>query len=181
MAASCAEKTFATTTIADIVAHAGISRATFYKHFENKHECFEAAVEFFLAELEAVANTAHASAAPGSEALHSSTAAVLEILSANPAYSKLLFIEAPAVDPLTIGRYRALLIGALKAEWAPRKKLGPSGPDPHIAFGRAQVLMADYIATDRIEHFPELLRELVYIALLPFVGQDKALKQAMVD
>lgn len=55
MAASCAEKTFAKTTIGDIVERAAISRATFYKHFANKEECFEAAVEQFVEELEEAA------------------------------------------------------------------------------------------------------------------------------
>lgn len=176
MAKSCAEKTFVDATIADIVRHAGVSRATFYKHFENKRECFEATVEFFANELEAAAGRAHADAGSSSEALHSATAAVLELFVDNPAYAKLLLIEAPTVDPIIIGRYRGLVIGALKREWGPGEKRDRS--NPHIAFGRAQVLMADYLAAGRVDQFPDLLRELVYIALLPFVGQDEALKHA---
>jgi AcrR family transcriptional regulator len=47
IAASCAEKTFATTTIADIVGRARVSRATFYKHFKSKRDCFDAALDHF--------------------------------------------------------------------------------------------------------------------------------------
>src|SRR4249919_64194 len=36
MIESCAEKTYAATTIADIVKRASISRTTFYKRFPNK-------------------------------------------------------------------------------------------------------------------------------------------------
>ena len=36
---SCAEKTYAATTITDIVARAHISRTTFYKHYEDKRAC----------------------------------------------------------------------------------------------------------------------------------------------
>ena len=40
----CAEKTYAETTIADIVARACVSRTTFYKLFSDKRDCFDAAV-----------------------------------------------------------------------------------------------------------------------------------------
>ena len=59
MATCCSEKTFSTTTIADIVGHASISRATFYKHFVNKRECFDAVADNFLAELQGVTAEAH--------------------------------------------------------------------------------------------------------------------------
>jgi AcrR family transcriptional regulator len=178
MADSCAEKAFASVTIADIVAHASISRATFYKHFENKRECFEAAVEHFAGMLEAAAGSAYASAPLPTKALQSAIATVLQLLAANPPYAKLLLIEAPTVDPTIVGRYRDRVIGALEAAQGPRKTLDESGPDPRIAFGRAQVLMADYVAAGRAEELPELAHELVYIALLPFVGQKRALDQA---
>jgi AcrR family transcriptional regulator len=41
---SCAEKTYAATTITDIVARARISRTTFYKHYDDKRACFDAAI-----------------------------------------------------------------------------------------------------------------------------------------
>ena len=59
MIESCAEKTYAATTIADIVASARISRTTFYKHFADKRECFDAAIDYCIGELEGVAASAH--------------------------------------------------------------------------------------------------------------------------
>ena len=58
MAKSCAEKSFSATTIADIVGHASISRATFYKHFGNKRDCFDATAKVFLTELQRTAEVA---------------------------------------------------------------------------------------------------------------------------
>ena len=51
MIESCAEKTYAATTIGDIVSRAHISRTTFYKHFEDKRACFRGAIDFCIAEL----------------------------------------------------------------------------------------------------------------------------------
>ena len=38
--ASVAERGYAASTVADLVALSGVSRGDFYKHFANKEECF---------------------------------------------------------------------------------------------------------------------------------------------
>jgi AcrR family transcriptional regulator len=45
MADAVAEKTFARTTVTDVVKRAGVSRETFYEHFADKEACFLAAME----------------------------------------------------------------------------------------------------------------------------------------
>jgi AcrR family transcriptional regulator len=179
MADACAEKSFAKTTIADIVSRASISRATFYKLFRNKRECFDEAVEAFVEELEETAAEARADAEPGLDTLERVVAAVLDLLAARPSHAKLLLIEAPTVDPSVIGRYRSMVLGALRGQWGSGRGDGePPGADPSIAFGRAQVLLADHVAAGRADRLPALLPEVMYVALLPFVGQEEALGHA---
>ncbi len=48
MVASTATKGYPATTVADLISLAGVSRATFYQHFEAKADCFQAAVEELL-------------------------------------------------------------------------------------------------------------------------------------
>jgi AcrR family transcriptional regulator len=180
MAKSCAEKNFSTTTIADIVGHASISRATFYKHFANKRDCFDAATEDFLAELEGAAVDVYSRDDLHVDAIRGLIGAVLERLAAKPAQANLLLIEAPMVDPEIVRRCRNLVIDGMKAHPLAGKRMKPGGADPEIAFGRAKVLIADYLAADRAEELPSLLPELVYIALLPYAGQEMALEQARV-
>ena len=36
------------TSVADVIAEADVSRTTFYKHFEDKHECFLAAYDMVI-------------------------------------------------------------------------------------------------------------------------------------
>src|SRR6476659_5078578 len=45
MAETVAEKGYAATTVADVVARAGVSRKTFYEHFADREECFLAAYD----------------------------------------------------------------------------------------------------------------------------------------
>lgn len=175
----CAEKTFPKATIADIVENAAISRATFYKHFENKQECFDAAVALFLTELAAAATEAYSEVDPPAEALRGAIAAVLGLLAAKPAYAKLVLIETTVIDPAIIGGYRDAVIETLEAEWKSEKTGSKrSGADTRIAFGRVQVLLAERIAASQAKELPLLQPELVYAALLPFVGHDDALKHA---
>lgn len=176
MAESCAEKTFAATTIADIVGRAGVSRATFYEQFRNKRECFDIAVDSYVKRLHEAAKSAQSDADSGPETVRKAIAAVLEQMAAEPAYSELLVVEAIAVDATLIDRYRSLLIEGLRISGDPNAE--PSANEAHRAYGQAQVLIATQILDDRTAKLPELHPDLVYIALAPFVGQEEALKQA---
>ncbi|MGN6255430.1 MAG: TetR/AcrR family transcriptional regulator [Solirubrobacterales bacterium] len=178
MIESCAEKTFAATTIADIVARAHISRTTFYKHFEDKRVCFDAAIVYCVEELRAIAAAAHQpDDAPG-DATRKATTAVVEALAARPGLAQLVSGDAIAVDPTVIERYRKATIPALQALWDERENGSQGRPDPRLAFGQAQVLILNQIAAGKAARLRELLPELVYLAVSPFGGHDEALEQA---
>src|SRR6478752_5914676 len=51
-------KGYRETSVADVIEEAGTSRTTFYKHFEDKHECFLAAYDMLVEQVfaEVVAN-----------------------------------------------------------------------------------------------------------------------------
>jgi AcrR family transcriptional regulator len=179
MADSCAEKSFSVTTIADVVGRASISRATFYKHFANKRECFDAAVQDFVDELAQVAVESQSGAGSRSGAIRRATGAVLERLAANPAYAKLVAIEAPILAPGIVVKHREAAAKALEERWETGRANSARGPraDSRLAFGRAHVLVADLIAGGEAERLPSLQPDLVYVLLLPVVGHKKALAQ----
>jgi AcrR family transcriptional regulator len=156
----CAEKTFAGTTIADIVGGAAISRTTFYKHFDDKRACFDAALESCIEEMRATAAAARASADSQSE-VRKVTQALLELLADNPALAQIALGEAAAVDARNAARYRDLVVPVLEAHC-----------------GRIQLLILDQLAAGRVKQLPELLPEITYIATLPFAGHEEALRQA---
>lgn len=177
MIESCAKKTYAGTTISDIVARASISRTTFYKHYADKRACFEAAVDAAVEEIREVARAAHTTADPPGVAVPKATIAILERMAAKPALAQFLAADAPMVEPAVVDRYRRLLIPAVAALWdAPEEPLGPH-LDPRLAFGRAQLLIFNQIATGRSAQLPELLPEIAYLGVAPFAGHDEALEQ----
>lgn len=178
MIASCAEKTYAATTIADIVSRASISRTTFYKRFPGKRECFDAALDWCIGELRAAAADSHSASDLPPEAVRKAAAATLELLAARPGLAQLVMGEAVMVEPSVIRRYRRLLIPALEGLWDGAGEPRQFHTDPRLSFGRAQVLIYNEIIAGNTERLPELLPELVYISLLPFAGHEEALKQA---
>jgi AcrR family transcriptional regulator len=176
MVDSCAQKTYASTTIADIVSRASISRTTFYKQFPGKRECFDAAIDWAIDELRrAVADSRSRSDSPP-EAVRRAAAATLELMAEKPALAQLVAGEAIAVEPNLATRYRRILIPALESLWdAPPR---PSSVDPWLSFGRIQVLIYNEVLAGRTSELSALLPEVVYIALLPFAGHEEALRQA---
>lgn len=178
MVESCAEKTFAATTITDIVARAHISRTTFYKQFEDKRACFDAALDYCIAELQRAAETAHSASDPAAAAARKAATAVVETLAARPGLAQLLTGDAIAVDPSVIERYRRATIPALEALWSRNGDSATLHTDPRLAFGQVQVLILNQIATGKSDRLPELLPEIVYLTVSPFGGHEEALAQS---
>lgn len=173
-----AEKTYAATTISDIVARARISRTTFYKHFDDKRACFDAAVGYCIAELQQVAAEAHLPDDPPGDAVRKATTAVVEALTARPGLAQLLTGDAIAVDPKAVERYRRATIPALEALWAGEGDPPQPHTDPRLAFGQAQVLILNQIAAGEVDRLPDLLPEIVYLAVGPYGGHEEALEQS---
>jgi len=178
MIESCAEKTYAATTIADIVKRASISRTTFYKRFPNKRACFDGAIDSCIEALRAAAAAAHSPSDAPPEAVRKAAAAILGLMSSRPALAQLVAGDAVTVEPAVVSRYRKLLIPALESLWDAADEPRQSHADPRLAFGRAQVLIFNQISAGRTAQLPELLSEIVYIGLLPFAGHEEAMRQA---
>jgi len=178
MVDSCAEKTYAATTIADIVSRASISRTTFYKRFADKRECFDAAVDYCIEQIRVVAAAAHTTADPPAQAVPKATAAILGLMVERPSLARVVAGEAVTVEPAVVDRYRRLMIPAVEAVWDAAGVARDGHMDPRLAFGRAQLLVFNEIAAGRPERLAELLPEIVYLAMAPFAGHEEALEQA---
>lgn len=176
MIASCAEKTYAETTISDIVRGASISRTTFYKRFPDKRACFDATLDYGIDEVQATAAASHSSEDSPPEAVRKAATAVLELMAARPELAHLLGAEALAVEPRVNSRYRSLLIPAIQGLWngdLPRATMSAG-----LAFGRTQLLVFSQVAGGGAARLPELKPEVVYLALAPFAGHEEALHQS---
>jgi AcrR family transcriptional regulator len=93
-----AQKGFAEMTVADVVSGAGVSRRTFYEHFDDKLDCFLAA---YVDRSQAVLHEVEAAvaAAPPHERLRAGLAAYLQGLADQPQAARVLIIDILGAGP----------------------------------------------------------------------------------
>lgn len=175
---SCEEKTYAATTITDIVGRARISRTTFYKHFDDKRACFDAALDRCLTELQEIAAASHEPGDRPADAARKAAIAVLETLAAQPGLAQILTGDAIALQPKVVERYRRAIVPALEELWRANGDRPQAHTDPRLAFGQAQVLILNQIATGKADRLPDLRGEIVYLTVSPYGGHEEALEQA---
>jgi AcrR family transcriptional regulator len=179
MAAAVAEKGYAATTVADVIKRAGVSRKTFYEQFHDKEDCFLQAYDVILGMcLQRVAD-AYMGHEEWSERLRHGLDAFLRFLASEPAFARLCVVEALAAGPQGVAR-RDQALAAFASFLDVARNEAPSGnaPPPLIAevtTGGIYGLIYTRIVRGETESLPELLPDMMYVALVPFVGQEEAL------
>jgi AcrR family transcriptional regulator len=115
-----AEKGYAATTIDDIVRGAGVSKKTFYEHFQDKLGAFlaayEAASDQLYEHVRIAQDAAADSGAPASgnaddawlKRTHAGIRAYLRWLAAEPALARVFLIEVAAAGPEALARRERL-------------------------------------------------------------------------
>jgi len=109
LAAALAYHGYEDTKITDVVELAGLSRATFYEHFQGKEPCFAAAYEDGVERLSTVVEAAVGGGQGWEARLSAGLNAGLEFLAAGPALAHLLLVESmAAARPARLEHERSL-------------------------------------------------------------------------
>jgi AcrR family transcriptional regulator len=92
MVATVAEKGYEATTVADLVELSGVSRSAFYRHFEDKQQCFLAAIEALVQPaLKTVEGGLELP--PSREEARAGFERLIEVIVSQAAASKMCFVE----------------------------------------------------------------------------------------
>jgi AcrR family transcriptional regulator len=109
LAAALAYHGYEDTKITDVVELAGVSRATFYEHFQGKEPCFEAAYEDGVERLATAVRAAVEGERDRPAQVSAALTAGLEFLAVDPALAHLLLVEAlAAARPARLEHERSL-------------------------------------------------------------------------
>lgn len=114
MASVTASKGYAATTVADIIAAAGVSRETFYEQFRSKADCFEQAYDdastilFSRIRKAATEWIGADDGAGGADAFERLLGTYLETMAAEPALARLCLVEVYAAGPDLVRRRNAV-------------------------------------------------------------------------
>ena len=175
MAESCATRGFAATTITEIVARAGMGRATFYKLFGSKDECFKAAVRTVVDELKVEIERVGAEGGSWPETVRWAFEAIVEVLAARPAFANLAFLESRAVDLDLLEPYREAFLALFKSGPAGKGALrGNSTVNAELVYSQVQAMFIGAGFSGQIGQLRERLPALVYMGLLPSLGPEEA-------
>ena len=105
MAHAVAAKGYAATTVADVVGGAGVSRKTFYEHFQDKEDCFLAAFDVGVGVLvNAVERATLEATGEWRNHIRAGVRAYLTTLAAVPAFARTFLIEVLAAGPRALER-----------------------------------------------------------------------------
>jgi AcrR family transcriptional regulator len=171
MAASVAEKGYANAAVADVIARAGVSRRTFYEHFENKEECFLAAYDAGVEVMLDAIDDAIRDAAPDPLAIaQAGTSRYLATLAASPAFARTFLVEVLAAGPAALTRrtrvHQRFADQLATVHRAARPPGEATDPPPHVfraCVGAIHELVTDHVIHRGAETLPSLLEPILEI------------------
>lgn len=171
------------TKITDIVELAGVSRPTFYEHFEGKDQCFAAAYADGVERLGAAVAAATGDEREWASRLSAGLLAGLELLAANPALAHLLLVESlAAARPARLEHERTLtrLAEALRPSAAAGGSAVSEETARLLAGGLASHLSGRILAgeAERLPESHELLLGYLVAASLPATSSAAAERRA---
>jgi AcrR family transcriptional regulator len=160
-----------------IAQFAGISTEAFHKQFANKEACFLAVLDEFVAEAMEAVKRSIEPASSWPEAVHLAVGALVEYFAAHEALSRLAFIEIFDVGPGMVGRMTRSIEDFTKLldELGPEARRGPLVAREAIT-GAIWGIVSAYSAHDRVRQLPQLVDQLTFLVLAPYVGPKPAME-----
>jgi AcrR family transcriptional regulator len=165
--------------VADVIAHAGVSRKTFYEHFEDKEHCFIVAYQQALARLLSVTLEAFEAQDDWVDQLRAGLTALLNALAYDPAVARVCFVEVLAAGPKAVQVRNEAMRGFAYVYDAGRLESDedlPSFTGLSMVGGLSEILYREIVGGATAE-LPQLVPELMYMSVLPFVGAEAAARE----
>lgn len=172
------ERGYAATTVSHVVARAGVSRKTFYEHFEDRRACFMAVWEIGTASLLDAVLAAAARPGDWRARLRAVVDASLAALTAEPGFARSFLLEALTVSDDALARRAATnerLTSVLAEIHAQARAEGAGlGPVPTWALrasvGAAWELMVEQLRTHGADRLAELAPRIERVHLAALAG-----------
>jgi AcrR family transcriptional regulator len=170
------------TTVERVLQTADVPAAVFDEHFENKQDCFLAALEELLEriELRVLERVRRDVAWP--ERVRSGLGALLCALAADPDGARVLLVECLSAGPRAYAYHHALL--RIFPTLLEEGRFHSADPD-HLPPDTSEALVGGILAIlhrraleDRTGELPRLVGDLAYFALLPYLEHHRALVAA---
>jgi AcrR family transcriptional regulator len=172
---------YADMSVEDIVVTAGVSRRTFYDHFKSKEDAFLAAYDAVSAQLVQAVAQAFAENDTFEARVRECLGEFLGFVTSEPAFADMCIVEVMAAGPQAVARRNAAMSAFVAliqqgGDEAGGGRRPPALTAETIVGGIYEVVYAR-ILQGKGETLPELLPDLAYSLLLPFIGHEAAAKE----
>ncbi len=173
------ELTYREVSVQDALERAGVSRPTFYEHFENKEDCFLAAFDSAAARLRERLEAAAGEDGGWRQSLRAALAELLRFVAEEPDAAMSLIVDARAACPAALHRrdelldhFASCLDERVRAESSAEES--PSGIAAAGIVGGVEALLYSRLYRGETDDLESLLPALMYFAVLPYEGHEAA-------
>ena len=154
------------------------SRATFYKYFDGREDCFAQAFgdasEWLYRRLTGVARRK----ATWRQGLRAAMAELLELCANQPVLAKALFVESHAAGPRALAQRNDLMERLSHALDGARREIPSRQAPPPIAasfiVGAIDTLVCAKLMAGEAEQAPEMLPGLLHFVVMEYCGEQAA-------
>jgi AcrR family transcriptional regulator len=172
------ERGYEQISVQDVIEAAQASRATFYKHFKDKDDCFAQAyhdaADWLYRRLISIAKRQPT----WREGLRAGMAELLEFCANQPSLARALIVETHAAGGAALAEHDLLMERLSNAIDGARREI-PSrqAPPPVTAtfmVGAIETLVRTKLMSDEPETAPEMLPGLLHFVVMQYFGEDAA-------
>jgi AcrR family transcriptional regulator len=168
-------------SVQDVVERAGVSRPTFYEHFENKEDCFLTAFDVAATRLRGRLEVAVAEAGDcWRDRLRMGLRELLLFIATEPDPALTLIVEARSASPAALQRRDGLLdrlAGWVDAQVRDELSEPPLSVTAAGVVGGIEALLYSRLNSGETEDIESLLPSLMYFAVLPYAGHEAAAEE----
>jgi len=165
-------------SVEDIVGAAGVSRRTFYDNFKSKEDAFLTAYDEIGTELVLAVKQAYDASETLPQGVIACLQAFLEFVASVPDYADMCIVEVLAAGPAALGRRDAVMKAMTdllqRGAETMQDGIGPPQLTAETILGGIYEIAYSRILEGKTAQLPELLPDLAYSVLLPYVGHTKA-------
>jgi AcrR family transcriptional regulator len=178
MLRATAELGYREVSVQEVLDRAGVSRPTFYEHFENKEACFLAAFDAAASRLRRRIDTAAGNGEGWRERLRLGLEELLNFASEDSDAAMSLIVDGRAACPDALTRRDDLLdhVSSGRAGWGRADAAGaaPSAIAAAGIVGGIEALLYSRLNRGEADDVQSLLPSLMYFAVLPYEGHEAA-------
>jgi AcrR family transcriptional regulator len=170
-------KGYKDTSVADVIEEAGTSRTTFYKHFDDKHECFLAAYEMLVEQVFGEVVAKCDGTEPWLARMTNGLTTIVDRFAVDPALARTAVVEVAAAGADARRLHWNAIARFTEYLDAGRELAGGKELPANISLmsaGAVSGLIFDELLAGRADQLPSRLPDLLFAMLVPYVGPRAA-------